>query len=989
MTKQNLNFLIVDIETTGLSYFNDEIIEIGAVRLKPDGSSEQFSRFIHPDKAVPNFIYNLTHITADDLKNAEKSSKVLRDFHTFVKFDDIVVCHNTEFDLKFLDYHLNTKVKLGLSNPSLDTLTLSKIFTPFLSSHSLEKMTQYFQINNDNAHRAIYDAIATGELLHKLIEFITTYIKPEELSFLVNILEFAKKGSVHSKFQRQIDHNDYMLPFLTNLRNDLVRTAMMRNPVEKYPFEFKQFHFIKQAKVHEDNKKEKIADHQQPIYMRDLSTEILNTFSPDGYFSKTFDNYEYRSGQLEMAQSVMCAFEKDEFLLVEAGTGVGKSLAYLVPGLLYSKKSGKKVVVSTNTKNLQEQLLFKDIPLLAQTIDTDFSATLVKGRENYLCRRKWQELMEHFMLKQASVPFTQNEAYQLIFIYLWVLYTQTGDISENSSYQPSQSYIWKRISSDRHLCHGRKCGFYDKCFLMNVRSRADKANILIINHSLLFSDFQMEQPSLGEVEYLVFDEAHNLLASAPDYLGFSMSFIDLMSFLNSVYSVRKELQTGMMHKLKVATKKSVLSDAQIEQIVNIIDDLMNYLDKIKDALEKPFRTAGEMTRNKGSYNKYRIRSTEKDLKWKDDIVVMQKCLQQIIDYFRLIHTYVKQHEEKQFLEQKLHLEFLEKSTQRLNDFIVQCDNLIEPNFDKDAFWMTCLEAKTDDYPDGIYNMAPITVDEIMPDVIYRKLKSLVFTSATLSLRGVFKYFSNSMGLCHLSAKNDQGFEPKNVMERVVPSPFNYDEQTLVINTAFLPSPKDEAYFVPQATSLIKQIITERPTGTMILFTAYKDLKMMYENLEQTCFERDILLLAQGITGSRQSILKQFKENGKAILLGTTSFWEGVDVPGDALSLLIVYKIPFQVPTEPTVEAYLEKLDAEGKDSFNHYSIPNALLKMRQGIGRLIRHKNDRGVILLLDSRISKMTYGKYFKDIIPTITHSTSNPVETVDMVLTMLQRKA
>jgi CRISPR type IV-associated DEAD/DEAH-box helicase Csf4 len=211
----------------------------------------------------------------------------------------------------------------------------------------------------------------------------------------------------------------------------------------------------------------------------------------------------------------------------------------------------------------------------------------------------------------------------------------------------------------------------------------------------------------------------------------------------------------------------------------------------------------------------------------------------------------------------------------------------------------------------------------------------------------------------------------------------------VINTGFLPSPKDEGFFAPKATSLIKQIITERPTGTLILFTAYKDLKMMYDNLEQTCFEQDILLLAQSITGSRQSILRRFMENGKAVLLGTTSFWEGVDVPGDALSLLIVYKIPFQVPTEPIVDAYLEKLSKEGKDSFNHFSIPNALLKMRQGIGRLVRHKNDRGVILLLDSRISNMTYGKYFKDIVPTITHTTSNPVETVDMVVTMLQRKA
>jgi Rad3-related DNA helicase len=223
-------------------------------------------------------------------------------------------------------------------------------------------------------------------------------------------------------------------------------------------------------------------------------------------------------------------------------------------------------------------------------------------------------------------------------------------------------------------------------------------------------------------------------------------------------------------------------------------------------------------------------------------------------------------------------------------------------------------------------------------------------------------------------------------EKIVPSPFNYDEQTLIINTAFLPNNTD-AYFLPQSRELIKAILENNKVGSLILFTSYKDLKALYEGLEQPCFENDTLLLAQGVSGSRTAILNQFIDDGKAVLLGTSSFWEGVDVQGESLELLILYKLPFQVPTEPIVEAYLEKLEKEGKQSFMYYSLPNALLRMRQGIGRLIRSKTDRGVILILDNRISTKDYGRYFREICPTKIYSTKNPTETVDAVTKKLRK--
>jgi ATP-dependent DNA helicase DinG len=319
----------------------------------------------------------------------------------------------------------------------------------------------------------------------------------------------------------------------------------------------------------------------------------------------------------------------------------------------------------------------------------------------------------------------------------------------------------------------------------------------------------------------------------------------------------------------------------------------------------------------------------------------------------------------------------------------QLDSLIEPDFEKYAFWFSCLDVQLENYPSGIYNYAPIMVNDVLPNILYNRVKSMIFTSATLSLRNSFKFFVSNMGLDKLGT-NTSDVEVKTnkvVSEKVVPSPFDYDKQTLVINTSFLPDTSDP-FFFPQSKELIKTIVETNKVGSLVLFTSYKDLKAMYDGLEQSCYENDILLLGQGMSGGRTAMLNQFIEDGKAVLLGTSSFWEGVDVQGESLSLLILYKLPFQVPTEPIVEAYTEKLEKEGKRAFMFYSLPNALLKMRQGIGRLIRSKTDKGVILILDNRISTKEYGKYFKEIIPTRIMSATNPIETVDAVAKKLKNK-
>jgi len=993
----HFSFVVVDIETTGLSYYDAEIIEIGAIRFDLKSSQENFSSFIKPIKPVPYFIYTLTNIKEDDLKHADKAKKVLSNFLKFLKNDDIVVCHNTNFDIDFLNYHLRMNKLDGIYNQTLDTLTLARIFLPFLPSHSLDIVAQYFNIKFDKLHRAIYDAEATGTVLQRLTEFIIDSISPEDINFLITIIGSSTKGK---KFQNSFlrkEKDDYLIPYLERLRDYMVKFALVKTIKHENPYVFSHYNYLE--------KKTEIKNQSQQN-AEQLTLE--NIFSENGHFSRTFENYEIRPGQIEMSKAVFEALEKEDFLLVEAGTGVGKSIAYLIPSLLFSVNKNKRIVVSTNTKNLQEQLLFKDIPIIMKAINLDFSAVLVKGRDNYLCSRKWQDAFESLILRQANISFTAQEIFGIAYLYFWVKNTKTGDVSENNAFVQSPfSYIWKKLSSDRHLCLGRKCRYFNKCYLMDVRQKAEKANLIIINHSLLFSDFQNEQPTLGDIDYLIFDEAHNLLHSAADYLGFSISYSDVQGFLNTIYCLRNSYQAGMMPNIKNSCMKSSIPSKEKENLIKIVDELTDYMEESKDFTDITFQTAGDIAKIKGSYNKFRIKSNDALINissFLSNITALRSFLEKITSSLRQMHGSILVYEAKNFHDQDIILDFLERTNDRLIQMIRQFDVLIEPDFEKNAYWISTLEVQIENYPIGVLNYAPITVDDLMPDIFYRRIKSLIVTSATISLRNSFKYYKDHLGFNKLIPSkmneiittpetetsleihnNNSNHLTKTVNEKIVPSPFDYDKQTLVLNTAFLPE-KSDAYFFPQSRELIKGILETNKVGTLILFTSYQDLKMMYEALEQPCFENDTLLLAQRISGSRSSILNRFICNGKAVLLGTNSFWEGIDVQGESLTLLIMYKLPFQVPTEPIVEAYLEKLEKSGKQSFMHYSLPNALLKMRQGIGRLIRRKTDNGVILILDNRITKKDYGKYFREICPTNIVSTHNHTETIDIITKKLK---
>lgn len=913
---EGLNFTALDIETTGLSERNNEIIQIAAIRFRNGKVDKIFNSFVKPKDEVPNFIVFLTHISMKELENAPDIELVLRKLGDFVG-KDIIVGHNISFDMGFINYNFGKIGEFPLNNSTWDTAELSRVYLPFTTNHKLGTVLNHFHIPLDNAHRADADAMATGKLLLALADYASL-----KFSMLVNarLQSFAVMAQSPSQtFFEEI------VRFQRSTALSAPPSAQLKSPYYN------------------------IIDNSLPATK---DPQIEEVFSQDGLFAHRFPNFEFRLGQLQMAKAVSDAFKNEEHLVVEAGTGVGKSFAYLVPSIEFSYQNRAKVVVSTNTKNLQEQLFYKDLPQLAQILPVPFKAVLIKGRENYICERRWEEL-----ISQSAKELNNWDAQALMYLYIWKLQTITGDISENSSFDRSRYNItWRKICSDRYLCGNRKCQHFRRCHVMTLRREIETASVVVANHALLLADMRMENSSLGEYNYLVIDEAHNLMASASKHLGASISYADVIILINQIAGSSRRHSKSFLATLEKALIKSPISEAKREQSLSTLKHLEDVIDVVRKPILDIFNLASAMCTAADSYNKMRIKSKDDA---KDLFSLLEKfCLlfKDVLKSAQALENVISALESKQVAGYDQHFEAISAYIMRLSEMEGVFLSISQPDLDDYALWIENNPRPDRNVPAAVFNYAPIEVNVFLKRLMYSQVPSIIFTSATLALRGSFRYFLNQSGLSLL--------EDKKVVERIVESPFDYNQQSKLLITSFLPEPKDR-FFPHQAISCLKQIFQMVDVGTMALFTAYRDLDFVFDELADEMYHAQRPFFAQGKGSSRSSILEEFKKTNNAILLGTSSFWEGVDVQGDSLSLLILYKIPFQVPSEPLVEAYIDKLERENKDSFMHYMLPNALLRIRQGFGRLIRSKSDRGIVLIMDSRVSHKRYGSYFKAILP------------------------
>ena len=931
--KELFNFVALDIETTGLDFNKDEIIEIGAVRFVKGIEKDSFAIFVKPIKPVPRFITQLTHITDEQLAGGARLEDALIKLLQFLGMD-LVLCHNTSFDIGFLNAKYEKCGFPKLSNQLLDSLDLARIYLPFIQNHKLETLAEYFEIELDNAHRAIFDARATAGVLLKLLDFVE-----ENIPLKLN----------------------HQLLEITNSSRSLLGLSIF---LEKIVDHQKQSALLSKQKPKIDFHNRNYIEHNPEITK---TITIEEAFQKGGLLDRQDEKYELREGQIEMAKAILDKYERSEFLLVEAGTGVGKSLAYLIPSIIFSNANeNKKIVISTNTKNLQEQLFYKDLPTVSRSIDLPFKASLLKGRRNYVCQKKWLEVsMDRDKLLSSS------EMRSLLNLIVWKEFTQTGDIAENSSFNANRdASLWKKLSADNFICRKRRCPHFKQCYLMNIRTKAEESNLVIINHHLLLADITADFAALGDYEYLIVDEAHNMPQLAQVELGLSLSYPEVNNFFTSLFSAKKKYQFGVLVNLKTAAIKSDFP--QKEVFLEKIEEMIKLIEDNNELFADFFRRIAEVVNDQGNYGKLRIKDTE-------DHPFLTDYFNRIIEFwqafsrsFQPLLEIVSNVNKQRFVDHGQNLEILESIKQRINDYYDALVLLFNPNLKEYAYWMETFPTQDDKYPAGVLCYCPLNVNEILLEKLYKRMKTIIFTSATIAIRDKFRYFASRMGLDLL----EEGF----VQELVVQSPFNYQKQAMVLVAGFLPDPKDR-FFQAQSLEVIRRSVEVSQAGTMVLFTAYKNLNEAFAEFDEEFYAKDILLLTQGKGIGRSAMLKEFRKNRNSVLLGTNSFWEGVDVPGESLELLILHKLPFLVPSEPIVEAYLEKLDEEGKDSFMHYMLPNALLKYRQGFGRLIRHKTDRGVVLVLDNRILTKRYGQYFRDTVPARTIISSTDLEIYDFL--------
>jgi len=676
--------------------------------------------------------------------------------------------------------------------------------------------------------------------------------------------------------------------------------------------------------------------------------EVRDFFSPGNKLDSYFDKYEYRPEQQKMSVKIAEVFSKKEHLLVEAGTGTGKSLAYLVPSILMALKEEEKVVISTNTINLQEQLIKKDIPLLQEIFDLDFNAVLVKGRKNYICIRRLVQFGKSAQL--------DNQGYNTLSrIHNWVLDTATGcrsDLDFRVDYD-----IWDNISSESDLCLRANCPYYEQCHFIFAREEAQEADILVVNHHILFADLALRQERgldgenavLPPYKQVVFDEAHNIEEVATSYLGFRVNRRGVIKLLESLYNF--DQQTGVLLQTRAAIsglKKNIKQNFQ----QNIDNKLVPLVRKINDLSHSLFNNLIKFidNRTKGRDRKLRlIEAIREEKYWQDSLMVefdnllinlndLGKNLSELLED---IESYEDEIDEVEAI--KLELNAKVDSILKVGADIAELINFPEEDY---VYWLEGYEE------DCSLHSAPINIAQQLQDNLLGKMDSVVLTSATLTVDKSFGFIKDNLGL----------IEEVETLE--VGSPFDYRNQLMLGVAKDLPQPNHPT-FTDAVIASVKEIVQATRGRTLVLFTSYGMLNKVYNSLENQLDSLEVNnIYCQGMK-SRQYLVEEFKNKEKAVLLGTSSFWEGVDIPGEQLSCVVIVKLPFVVPSEPVISAKVEQLEAAGENPFMKYMVPKAVIKFKQGFGRLIRTKDDKGWIVILDNRVITKRYGEIFLKSLP------------------------
>lgn len=912
-------YIVVDLETTGNSpKKGDRIIQFAAVVIEDGKIVDAYSSLVNPERNIPIFIEELTGLNAEMVKNAPVFSQIAPKVMELLK-GAYFVAHNVLFDLSFLQEELFQAGYEGFYGPSLDTVELTRVLNPTADSYKLSDLAQVYGLSHDRPHQADSDAHVTAELLLLLLKKLNS-LPNRTLKQLVG-LAGGLKGDLKALFDETLVRKQAYLETLDESLEDFHGLVIKKIP------DYVDEHTITSIHNYPFSEDEKIT-----------------------LFKKAFSyGIEKRSGQYLMMDEVIASFESDQHLAIEAGTGVGKSLAYLIPAAYFSNKQGTPVVVSTHTIQLQEQLLQKEIPLLKKMLPFGTKVVLLKGRQHYLS-------LEKFMYSLNEAFDNYDTTLTKMQILVWLTETTSGDRDELNLSSGGQLF-WNKIKSD-HTIFSSKINWKERDFYSRAKEQAVHANIVITNHSLLLSNMDNPATVLPPYDYVVIDEGHHFEKTAGKYLGTSLDYLNVRMTLSQFGTFE---QRQLFYKLE-----QILEQFKVDTEGNLsVSELNELVVNISLEYDELFKVALILAKRKYSTNRsstkrvhLTVEKRNHSLEWQALSNSGERLFFALKDLISTIETRLQQlkaaesrlnHIQRGVLEELIsYLNELEEIRSSLRTFIFEDSDLVK--------WLEVdLRAPQNA---TTFHAQPYAIGENLAKRFFSNKKSVILTSATLTVKNSFAYLFKGLGM-DMATKSIQ-----------VPSPFKYEKQVQLMVCDDLPEinsvPIEE--YVAAITEHIISIAEATKGRMLILFTAHEMLKKTYELVKESGFLEDFVIMAQGITsGSKTRLTKNFQRYEKSILLGTSSFWEGVDIPGEDLTCLVIVRLPFTPPDEPLTSARCQQIENAGGNAFQDFSLPEAILRFKQGFGRLIRTNKDRGIVVVFDRRIISANYGKYFLESIPRV----------------------
>ena len=932
-------YVTIDLETTGLDAHQDAIIEIGAVKFSVHSGLgdtsihilERFVTFVNPKRSIPLFIRQLTGISDADVADSPSIEAVIPELLSFVTPNvSAVVAHNAGFDIGFLE-----AAGVDFHRPVQDTFELASILLPRMASYNLGELCRALDIILPDAHRALDDAEAAANLFVRLLDQIHSLPKPV-VSTLLSCGDEVKWSP--------------LLLFTDAFGERTIGDSLLpRAQSESSPDSDKVPNVVPDSLLLD----------QGPITAVVDPASVEKMFAPEGPLHRAIDShYEYRIGQTDMALRVLETLNKGDHLLVEAGTGTGKSIAYLLPSSLWSTANERRVVIATNTIALQDQLIEKDIPIVREILSLAGLArprtALLKGRTNYICTRRL-----HLWYRNRRL--SPLELRVLARVLVWLPTTSSGDVSEVFLPTPAERAIWSQVCSDTATCSAEKCTapVHDDLYTLDhnyrdyylrARQCAETSHLLVVNHALLLADVESGSRILPPYSHLIVDEAHRLEEATTDQLTYRVEWNQILSSLSLL------CRDGNLGRvlLRAVRAKQDPQGAKLSQELAVL--AQNAISSAKDFAarllifargDRGFRTDFQYSQRLALDLNLRTQPA-----WSEVEIDWDQASHRLRAAIEKISAVIHHLEEMQWWKEDTllgYLRDLENVSRGLHEAADWLDRIVFQGGSSGREELVTWIEVDDTQASATLVAAPLFVSEIIEKEIVHRKRCALFTGATLRTGSGFTFIRDRLGLWDVTAAT-------------VDSPFDYETSTLLFMPSDLPEPNHSQYQHAVEQAIIQAAISSSG-ATMALFTSYAQLRMTADAVRSQLDRVGITVFQHG-TSSRQRLLRDYRRTEKAVLLGTRSFWEGIDLPGDELRCLLIVRLPFAVPSDPIVAARSSELE----NPFQDYTLPDAIIRFRQGFGRLIRSATDRGIVVILDSRMWRKPYGRAFLESLPPCT---------------------